>query len=207
MGLVVYVEVLTVKLPVMNFAFEIVCNFFFFFQAEDGIRDLTVTGVQTFALPICKLPRRRRPREHDGLAKGCKKRRSTTALQDASRFPTGFGVRRYCAAFSPTSACVPPAGSDVAHRCRPHSGRAPALLHPTHTAGFGRYCRGTELQAGRIREENFQPDSRRYFSQIARGRGAGGFHRSRCASLARRPKGKRQWRDSFHFCRRPKDAD
>src|SRR2546430_6095188 len=25
----------------------------FFFQAEDGIRDLTVTGVQTCALPIC----------------------------------------------------------------------------------------------------------------------------------------------------------
>src|SRR2546430_11110326 len=27
----------------------------FFFQAEDGIRDLTVTGVQTCALPICEL--------------------------------------------------------------------------------------------------------------------------------------------------------
>src|SRR3989475_7138986 len=30
----------------------IVLSFFFFFQAEDGIRDLTVTGVQTCALPI-----------------------------------------------------------------------------------------------------------------------------------------------------------
>src|SRR5271168_1182849 len=28
--------------------------FFFFFQAEDGIRDRTVTGVQTCALPILK---------------------------------------------------------------------------------------------------------------------------------------------------------
>src|SRR2546427_6200851 len=28
------------------------CMIFFFFQAEDGIRDLTVTGVQTCALPI-----------------------------------------------------------------------------------------------------------------------------------------------------------
>src|SRR3989440_7599588 len=28
------------------------CCFFFFFQAEDGIRDLIVTGVQTCALPI-----------------------------------------------------------------------------------------------------------------------------------------------------------
>src|SRR5256885_9742262 len=27
-------------------------NFFFFFQAEDGIRDYKVTGVQTCALPI-----------------------------------------------------------------------------------------------------------------------------------------------------------
>src|SRR2546430_10877190 len=30
-----------------------VCHFFFF-QAEDGIRDLTVTGVQTCALPISR---------------------------------------------------------------------------------------------------------------------------------------------------------
>src|SRR5438034_11571569 len=28
-------------------------SFFFFFQAEDGIRDHCVTGVQTCALPIC----------------------------------------------------------------------------------------------------------------------------------------------------------
>src|SRR5256886_14849095 len=37
--------------------------FFFFFQAEDGIRDLTVTGVQTCALPISRGPSwRARPR-------------------------------------------------------------------------------------------------------------------------------------------------
>src|SRR2546422_11748883 len=29
---------------------------FFFFQAEDGIRDVAVTGVQTCALPISKVP-------------------------------------------------------------------------------------------------------------------------------------------------------
>src|SRR2546430_9387007 len=33
---------------------------FFFFQAEDGIRDLTVTGVQTCALPIYGRDRRDR---------------------------------------------------------------------------------------------------------------------------------------------------
>src|SRR5437762_13281710 len=41
---------------------------FFFFQAEDGIRDTSVTGVQTCALPICRrsdrhaLPSRTRSR-------------------------------------------------------------------------------------------------------------------------------------------------
>src|SRR5438270_1364811 len=34
------------------FLFFFFIFFFFFFQAEDGIRDLTVTGVQTCALPI-----------------------------------------------------------------------------------------------------------------------------------------------------------
>src|SRR2546430_9005201 len=36
--------------------YNILCVFFFFFfQAEDGIRDLTVTGVQTCALPISRI--------------------------------------------------------------------------------------------------------------------------------------------------------
>src|SRR5256886_7338249 len=38
--------------PALYFAAYCRCHFFFFFQAEDGIRDLTVTGVQTCALPI-----------------------------------------------------------------------------------------------------------------------------------------------------------
>src|SRR5256885_5629484 len=33
----------------------LVLIFFFFFQAEDGIRDYKVTGVQTCALPICAM--------------------------------------------------------------------------------------------------------------------------------------------------------
>src|SRR5688572_33434880 len=40
--------------------------FFFFFQAEDGIRDLTVTGVQTCALPISSARCRRRWRLPNG---------------------------------------------------------------------------------------------------------------------------------------------
>src|SRR2546430_8540494 len=35
---------------------RVVSCFVFFFQAEDGIRDLTVTGVQTCALPISPKP-------------------------------------------------------------------------------------------------------------------------------------------------------
>src|SRR2546425_6645350 len=33
--------------------YDMFVYFFFFFQAEDGIRDKLVTGVQTCALPIC----------------------------------------------------------------------------------------------------------------------------------------------------------
>src|SRR3989475_4883518 len=42
--------------------------FFFFFQAEDGIRDLTVTGVQTCALPISR-ERQLADRERDVAAR------------------------------------------------------------------------------------------------------------------------------------------
>src|SRR5258707_7740647 len=37
--------------------FHLFCMFFFFFQAEDGIRDIGVTGVQTCALPIYEIER------------------------------------------------------------------------------------------------------------------------------------------------------
>src|SRR5207245_7218912 len=49
------------------------CSFqlFFFFQAEDGIRDATVTGVQTCALPILGKSREkessRKPRRCDRI--------------------------------------------------------------------------------------------------------------------------------------------
>src|SRR5256886_5732652 len=39
---------------------NVVLLVFFFFQAEDGIRDLTVTGVQTCALPIFRNRRKLR---------------------------------------------------------------------------------------------------------------------------------------------------
>src|SRR2546430_2792111 len=47
-------EIVTHKLPRTLCGVVVIraLLFFFFFQAEDGIRDLTVTGVQTCALPI-----------------------------------------------------------------------------------------------------------------------------------------------------------
>src|SRR5258708_24109415 len=43
------------KVPKLNQVFSKVICFLFFFQAEDGIRDDLVTGVQTCALPISRL--------------------------------------------------------------------------------------------------------------------------------------------------------
>src|SRR5436189_4856358 len=46
----------------MHLSYMFICFFifffFFFFQAEDGIRDTSVTGVQTCALPISRWRRR-----------------------------------------------------------------------------------------------------------------------------------------------------
>src|SRR5208337_5667550 len=40
------------------FKIDFAQGYFFFFQAEDGIRDTSVTGVQTCALPICPVDER-----------------------------------------------------------------------------------------------------------------------------------------------------
>src|SRR5437763_7219112 len=43
------------------FALAVGAMFIFFFQAEDGIRDTSVTGVQTCALPIYRLSQHTHP--------------------------------------------------------------------------------------------------------------------------------------------------
>src|SRR2546422_11515339 len=43
-------------IPAVALGWTSLCLFFFFFQAEDGIRDVAVTGVQTCALPISISP-------------------------------------------------------------------------------------------------------------------------------------------------------
>src|SRR5256886_12223796 len=76
----------------------------FFFQAEDGIRDLTVTGVQTCALPICthryrrnsaalrRLPERRLVR-HPAHSRGRRPARSEQRRRVAALLG---GARRQC---------------------------------------------------------------------------------------------------------------
>src|SRR5438034_1115056 len=57
--------------------------FFFFFQAEDGIRDHCVTGVQTCALPIYGLSARNSPTNSAGL--GCGSPLSSTHIHLPSK--------------------------------------------------------------------------------------------------------------------------
>src|SRR2546430_9800505 len=66
---------------------------FFFFQAEDGIRDLTVTGVQTCALPILIAIRRIAITP-----------RSMLSRIDGSTSSHLKAMRRYCLIRSPTLA-------------------------------------------------------------------------------------------------------
>src|SRR5256886_9846953 len=66
---------------------------FFFFQAEDGIRDLTVTGVQTCALPILG------ERERGGRLHGGRRARPG---RDAQGVPCHGGAARAGAVAAPS---------------------------------------------------------------------------------------------------------
>src|SRR5207245_7735762 len=66
-------------------------RYVFFFQAEDGIRDATVTGVQTCALPIW-LRRRQHPLQR--LDFGCEYRCQRLAAVLESRLQTADQVLR-----------------------------------------------------------------------------------------------------------------
>src|SRR2546429_1226201 len=81
----------------------------FFFQAEDGIRDVAVTGVQTCALPISLAWRHRL---------------SLRGAQRRSNLPAG-GVR--CLQYEPAGACAArcamKARANRGSRCRSGEGR------------------------------------------------------------------------------------
>src|SRR3712207_8115600 len=73
----------------------------FFFQAEDGIRDIGVTGVQTCALPICSRPcgipcssrrARRGRRSRTTYAGGCERRAARARTAGRGRVVARAGV-------------------------------------------------------------------------------------------------------------------
>src|SRR6266404_6967928 len=112
------------------FSIEYIVLFFFFFQAEDGIRDKLVTGVQTCALPIS--------RQAAGKGKGshpCPRRpgRRTSPTADGAdrqtlcvRGPGRQGVSARSVRWPPPA---PPLPFHVRSRCqRLADGRLPRLL-------------------------------------------------------------------------------
>src|SRR2546430_8995196 len=100
--------------------------FFFFFQAEDGIRDLTVTGVQTCALPI--YDREAGGRDHG--VQGLESAGADAPARDSHRSPR-VAQRRTGS---------PAAGSPPRVRARPGAGRG---------AGRARLSRRREHQPRR----------------------------------------------------------
>src|SRR5215467_5840990 len=93
--------------------------YFFFFQAEDGIRDYKVTGVQTCALPICDrgeigeaILRQRQPAVTGGDEIGSLCERAGIAV-DADHMAIGGGEDR--AAIAAGSKCRIEIGAAIAH--------------------------------------------------------------------------------------------
>src|SRR5688572_31874813 len=81
--------------------------FIFFFQAEDGIRDLTVTGVQTCALPIYRRELVHRRRAKPGLTELQYRRHQFCVPADDApdpcatcAVPLGHAVHEYCPIFN-----------------------------------------------------------------------------------------------------------
>src|SRR6266446_7292195 len=67
--------------------------FFFFFQAEDGIRDYKVTGVQTCALPILRARQKNRNSAQYALLRF---ERQASALKIAWRAPNAKAFGHSC---------------------------------------------------------------------------------------------------------------
>src|SRR5256885_6211870 len=66
---------------------------FFFFQAEDGIRDYKVTGVQTCALPICRSTSAKASRGRRARSPMSRPQKVTESDSGFSRLPWQTGQR------------------------------------------------------------------------------------------------------------------
>src|SRR6266487_640451 len=84
--------------------------FVFFFQAEDGIRDGRVTGVQTCALPISSRRRRSRTRSCRSCLGGQRGLYLAAAALDVAAGPVPYGQRFATAGSAPLAGGVDGAG-------------------------------------------------------------------------------------------------
>src|SRR2546430_13494636 len=78
----------------------------FFFQAEDGIRDLTVTGVQTCALPICNEAHGLLARERRGGAGAEHRQASAQVLELAAPVHSGRVPEHMFALLGPSAGVI-----------------------------------------------------------------------------------------------------
>src|SRR2546427_5091913 len=86
---------------------------FFFFQAEDGIRDLTVTGVQTCALPICVITTATYPARQFGVGSAMGMMKAARLCPQAILLPVDFAeVRRFSRMFKEIIVSIAPLMED-----------------------------------------------------------------------------------------------
>src|SRR5215208_7691877 len=106
---------------------KLYCILFFFFQAEDGIRDGHVTGVQTCALPIsARLIKREAPAEGPGTGVPPSEGDAPAGLADESKVvagePGAHAAARETAAQEATDA---PPSEELAEPRAAHEVKAP----------------------------------------------------------------------------------
>src|SRR6266581_8496732 len=127
----------------------------FFFQAEDGIRDGRVTGVQTCALPICSSPKSFQPSQYEdsstdslyalkptGIASSIAKRKSfnlpsripllngvfTAIMPQPMSTPTVAGITAsFVAMTEPTMLPLPRCASGISATCLNKHGKRETL--------------------------------------------------------------------------------
>src|SRR6266481_4919241 len=107
--------------------------FFFFFQAEDGIRDGTVTGVQTCALPIWTRAEIA-TREGDGAAEGAILMRLARVLIDARDLERARGILPRLTALRPGDVVVQGLSDEIEHPEAAPAARAPVAAAPAPVA-------------------------------------------------------------------------
>src|SRR5215203_6978391 len=95
----------------------------FFFQAEDGIRGLGVTGVQTCALPISTASRTGPLVEASTLARSSQAASMVRARSASDMRDLGFGEGRACLATAPGAVIPRAAGHPSRATCAGACGR------------------------------------------------------------------------------------